>query len=234
MSTRAEAIDLGGAPALVVSTEDPDTSAERGTVLFYHGFSAGREVNHKELALLAEAGFAAVGIDAVGHGNRRDPDWDAKFGEGGDWETHFLDLVRRSSAEVPTIIDALIVRGWAHRGRIGICGISMGGMIAFGALPSEQRISAAVSIVSAPRTLTTTDLAKIPPCAILSQSAGRDTTVPASEAERFHQRMAGYYREMPERNAFINYPESEHMMRADDWDQGVMPRTVRWFQRFLG
>ncbi len=233
MSPRVETRRLADAPALMVSIEEPGESARKGTVLFYHGFTATKEVNRPELEGLAAAGFLAIGIDNAGHGERRDPDWEAKFGPGGDWERHFLDLARASSDEVPKLIDALEAEDLVYNGRIGICGISMGGIIALGALPGEPRLRAAVSIVSAPRTLRDADLAEIPPRAILSQSAGRDEVVPALEAEQFHQRMARFYTDMPERNAFINYPNSEHMMDPADWEERVWPRTIAWFARFL-
>jgi alpha-beta hydrolase superfamily lysophospholipase len=38
------------------------------TVLWFHGFTAGKATHRPEFATLAEAGFLAVGIDAAGHG----------------------------------------------------------------------------------------------------------------------------------------------------------------------
>jgi len=228
-----ETRSLGTVPALFVHQGSRDDAVRKGTVLFYHGFSAEKEVNLTELEGLAAAGFLAIGLDNAGHGGRRLPDWEAHFGPDGDWEENFMALVRQSSAEVPTLVDELIEEDAIHEGRVGICGISMGGMIAFGALPLEPRLRAAVSIVSAPRTLSEADYAAIPPRAVLSQSAGRDEIVPHTEAEQFHQRLAGFYGDLPERNGFINYPDSGHTMDPDDWTEQVWPRTVAWFERFL-
>jgi pimeloyl-ACP methyl ester carboxylesterase len=98
-------------------------------LLFCHGFGGSKEGPvDRYLTALAEAGFLAVGLDAVGHGERRYPDfdvifsderWDTKFEE---TESDFLRLIDDTAAEVPAVIDDLLRRGWARPGRIGIGG----------------------------------------------------------------------------------------------------------------
>src|SRR5215217_5002203 len=81
-------------------------------VLVYHGLGADKEIQRKELVTLAEAGFLAVGIDAAGHGERRLPDFEARFA--GPWEEVeplFLSLVTETVAEVPAVLDALVATG---------------------------------------------------------------------------------------------------------------------------
>src|SRR5579872_5261820 len=98
-------------PALLRCQESPEEAAGQGTVLFYHGFGGTKERPEAYLNALAEAGFLAVSLDAVGHGERRYPDfevifdnerWDTEFEE---VETHFLQLLDDTAAEVPAIVD---------------------------------------------------------------------------------------------------------------------------------
>src|ERR1700723_1731228 len=107
---------VAGAPALLRYRESPDAAAVRGTVLFYHGFGGTKERPEAYLTALAEAGFLAVSLDAVGHGERRladfdvifnDERWDADFEA---TETDFLKLIDDTAAEGPSIIDDLLSR----------------------------------------------------------------------------------------------------------------------------
>jgi len=79
---------IAGVPALVRCGGPAEAAAERGTVLYYHGFSGNKERCEPYLTALAEAGFPAVSLDAAGHGDRRladfemifsDERWDADF-----------------------------------------------------------------------------------------------------------------------------------------------------------
>ena len=71
-------------------------------VLWFHGFTADRHASRPELEALARAGLLAVGIDAVGHGARRLPDFDRYFGgPQEEFTPRFLDLVSQTVAEVP-------------------------------------------------------------------------------------------------------------------------------------
>src|SRR5271156_3553618 len=67
-------VRVAGVPALLWCREAPEVAARRGTVLFYHGFGGTKEKLGAYLSALAEAGFLAVSLDAVGHGERRYPD----------------------------------------------------------------------------------------------------------------------------------------------------------------
>ena len=122
---------LAGAPALLRYRGPPEAAAGHGTVLFYHGFGGTEERPEAYLTALAEAGCLAVSVDAVGHGERRLPDfevifdderWDAQFEE---VETHFLQVLDDTAAEVPAIIDDLMARGLARADRVGVAGRSL-------------------------------------------------------------------------------------------------------------
>src|ERR1700733_7778152 len=72
---------VAGVPALLRYRESPQAAAGHGTVLFYHGFGGTKERPEAYLTALAEAGFLAVSLDAVGHGERRYPDFEVIFNE---------------------------------------------------------------------------------------------------------------------------------------------------------
>jgi hypothetical protein len=79
-------------PALIARTaaEDPPWPA----VLWFHGFTADRNASRSELEALARAGLLAVGLDAVGHGARRLPDFDRHFsGPKEETSRRFLDMM---------------------------------------------------------------------------------------------------------------------------------------------
>ncbi len=222
---------LAGAPVLMAFNGAPADAARKGTVLFYHGFTASKEANRGELASLADSGFLAVGVDNVGHGERRDPEWEAKFGPGGNWARHFRQLTRRTAEEVGAVIDALAGRGLAER--VGVCGISMGGMIGYESLVCDQRVRAVAAVVSSPRYISDAErLARLFPAAILSQTGGLDEIVAFEDVARFHRALAPYYAAAPERQQWIHYPESPHIMRPQDWD-AAWRKTLAWFDCHL-
>ncbi|SDK76350.1 hypothetical protein SAMN05421874_11113 [Nonomuraea maritima] len=78
---REKVDEIAGVPALVRFHGEPERAAERGTVLFYHGFSGHKERMTGYLTGIAEGGFLTIGLDAVGHGARRRPDFDEVFSD---------------------------------------------------------------------------------------------------------------------------------------------------------
>ncbi|CAM2010127.1 alpha/beta hydrolase family protein [Acanthopleuribacter pedis] len=222
---------LGPAPALLVSQDRPETAAAKGTVLLFHGFSVDCSVNQRELESLAARGFLAVGIDNAGHGRRRDPDWEAKFGPGGDWMRHFLQLVRQTAAEVPDILDALAGRDLLPKEKAGVTGISMGGLISYAAMLHDSRVVSATPMIATPKDVA--DQAnRFFPAAILSQTAGLDEVVDYRDAADFHAALAPHYADQPEREKLINYPDSPHTMRENDWHD-AWAKVLAWHERFL-
>jgi dienelactone hydrolase len=129
---------------------------EHGTVLLYHGFSGTKERMQDYATALAEAGFLTVSLDAVGHGERRYPDFDLIFNDR-RWDTQFdqtesdfLQLIDDTVAEVPSLIDDLTARGWARADRVGVGGRSLGGNVAYGSVLADSRIRAVASVVGSP------------------------------------------------------------------------------------
>jgi|SRR5579863_8895355 len=179
---------VAGAPALLRYRDSPQAAAEHGTVLFYHGFGGTKERPEAYLTALAEAGFLAVSLDAVGHGERRYPDfevifdherWDTRFEE---VETHFLKLLDDTAAEVPAIIDDLLARG----------------------------VRAAVSVVGSPEwTLPRPHSPhhhpdRFFPAAILSQAAEFDEHCPPGPIRAFYAALEPWYTAEPDRIGYID------------------------------
>jgi alpha-beta hydrolase superfamily lysophospholipase len=118
---------FASAPTLVLFRGIPEERAKLGTILFYHGFGESKDGYVSVLQRLAETGFLVVGVDGIGHGERRYPDFHEHFPPitpdligNVHLEAAFLSTVRATAQEVPLILDALIERGWAYAERIGI------------------------------------------------------------------------------------------------------------------
>ena len=94
---------LGPVPVLIA--RPAVGSAPWPAVLWYHGFTADRNASRPELEALARAGLLAVGIDAVGHGARRLPDFDHYFaGPKEAFTPRFLDWARAVREAVGWIV----------------------------------------------------------------------------------------------------------------------------------
>lgn len=234
---------LGHAPVLVL---EPEQSG--GTVLVYHGLGASKEVQRKEMQWLVNAGFTAVCVDAPHHGERADGYLEA-LSSAETTDQHFLvmKLVFEAMQEIPAIVEYCIQN---FPGNTGITGISLGGFVAYGAPVVEPRLKVAVPILGSPdwspkdgslspeiRSLTEQAPARFPerfpPCAVLAANAGKDIFVPPQASREFFPVLQNHYHAYPERLNYLEYPDSEHSMREEDWND-LWRKIVTWFHRFLG
>ena len=229
--------EVAGAPAWIISADHPARAGARGTVLFYHGLSAAKETNEREIARLAARGYLAVGLDCVGHGERRYPDFARRF-DGPDWRAEMLAVVEDTAEETHLVIDALLARGWARPGRVGLAGISMGACVVYSAIRAERRVQAAVALLGTPAwflpwaTSPHLSPAAYFPTALLSQNAGADEHVPVGDARAFHERLRPYYAAAPGRERYIEHPGIGHFPPEDRWEV-IWEETMRWFDRFI-
>ena len=235
MTSEKEYLTGSRIPGLLYFSDEPRQAARRGTILFYHGLIACKETNAKELNSLAEAGFLAVGIDNVGHGERSNPaleDLKKKLG----FESVFLKMVTETVDEIPAIIDFLLDERCAVPGKIGICGISMGGYIAYGGVVMDSRINVAAPILGSPVWKHTRSPHLTPdkfyPTALLTQNAGSDESVPPHYAKSFHEKLLPYYKNATERLSHIEHPGEPHIMSPQGWER-LWQNTVEWFERFM-
>lgn len=216
---------------------DHETNPPRGTIVFYHGLGASIAAQTTELHSLARAGFRVVGVDAVGHGVRRWPDFDARFSPEHVQE-NLEDVLRASVAELPRLLDVLIEQGLADPDRLGLAGISMGGFIAYGAVIAEPRLRVVSSILGSPRWPGLPEVSPHAhpggffPTALLSQNAALDENVPAEETRAFHAQLEPHYMTAPDRLRYIEHAGCGHFMPADRWEV-LWTQVVEWFLRHL-
>ena len=211
----------------------------------YHGLGSNKETQEKELCQLAERGFLAVGVDAVGHGERQYSDYRQRM-DSDHWHLEFLAMVRQTADEVPRVVAAL--KNLSNDlGNFGLTGISMGGCIAFAAAVNQNYLSAVAPILGSPdwslggrREVTPEWWKDSPhhtpewfnPTPLLIQNAGKDQHVSPKPAQAFFEEARRYYHLTPQNLAYVEYPESDHFMRPQDWEQ-LWQRVIRWFEKHL-
>lgn len=208
-------------------------------VVVLHGLGAPAEVQRAELYALAQAGLTAVGVDAPHHGQRRDAwlDEQAVLGEPAA-HARMLQLLLEWVPEVSRVVDHLEAE--AH-GPIAVLGISMGAYAALKVACADARVAATVSILGSPdwapvrgevtdevrasmaqAPLHTPDALKRAP--VYFFNAGLDGVVPPRAAREFAEA-----HQLP----YAEYPESEHLMRPDDWHD-VWRRALAFLRRQPG
>ncbi|MHB8878124.1 MAG: alpha/beta hydrolase, partial [Myxococcaceae bacterium] len=233
----------GVIPVLVVHPEPRPGPA----VVVLHGLGASAEVQRKELVSLAGAGFTAVGVDAPHHGLRRDGWFDEMAAQSGS-HVRFLRLLTQAIPEVTRVVEHLVLEG---HGPIGLVGISMGAYTALGAAArADARVAATVSILGSPdwsprdgqltdelrellRRAPINDPAGCARAPLLLFNAGRDINVSAEGSRRLAARIHEEHPGLAPQVTYVEYPESEHLMRAEDWDD-LWRRTLAFLHRWLG
>ena len=186
---------------------------------------------------LAENGYLAIGVDNVGHGERRYADFDQRFAATNpDCEQNFCRAVSETVDEIPRIIDWLIGRDFLVEGQLALAGISMGGHIAYAAPTVDRRVQVLTPILGSPNWSHPHSPHQYPqrfyPVALLSQNAGADRNVPPQFARDFHQDLRPYYVDAPARLAYVEFPDVGHFMPDQDW-QKLWQNVLDWYQRFL-
>lgn len=231
-----ERLRLGDIPALVASRGGPEGAARRGTVLVYHPLGKDKDAHAGDLARLAAAGFLAIGVDAIAHGERRVPHGVARFLA--NPLGALREVVTATAAEVPDLLDLLFSRGWAHPGRVGIAGVSLGGFVAYRAAVADRRIAAAACLLASPdggpdAASPFARLDHVFPLALLSVTAGADAMVPPGPARRLHAALAPRYASAPERLRHVELAGEGHHLSDQAWNR-AQAEADAWLERFLG
>jgi uncharacterized protein len=218
-------------PGLLVMPS-PSCRRPETLVIVLHGLGARKEVQHPELQRLAAAGFAALAIDAPEHGDRPGPTLEMMARASSQEERGRLlfSLVDAAAREIPLLITHFRARGYL---RIAALGISMGGHTAFATIRHEPRPDAIAPFIASPDWGARVGLAadddplfgwsphlhldRFSPTPVFAVTAGRDSTVPPEPCRRFMAALRPFYQSAPARLCHLDYPESEHMMRPEDW-----------------
>lgn len=190
-------------PTLIVEPE----GASRGNVLWFHGFGVDKETHRPELERIARAGFRAIGVDAAGHGERRDPLLAEKKAAPREIaRVAMLEYVEETAHDVSRLIDQF--------GECALVGVSMGAFVVYRAASLEPRVRRAVAIMGEP-------LWTIPEeVALLSITGERDVNVPPEFAREFHASRGGTHR-------YIELENEQHLTTAGAWDR-IMRETIEW------
>jgi pimeloyl-ACP methyl ester carboxylesterase len=212
---------IGAAPLLLAHRRD--LALPLPAVLWFHGFGVDKETHRKELSLLADERWLAVGVDNAGHGERRLADLDARIAAPREEAfATMLTLADETAREVPHIIDGLVARGLADPQRLAVAGISMGAFVVYRAVAAEPRIRAAVAILGSPEGVDADALART---ALLSINAERDVNVPPAPARALHAALGGNTR-------YVELPGAEHLMDEESWAT-TMRELRAWLQTNL-
>jgi dienelactone hydrolase len=216
-------------------------------VIVLHGLYANADVQRGELNALASWGMSAVGVDAPHHGARRDG-WldDMSWIGPPDFHTRLLHAVREAASDVSRVIDHVVHEGhWP----IGVAGISFGAYTALTVAAQDSRVQATVSILGSPdwtprdgyitdeiRWLMGQapvhrpwDTARHP---VFLVNAGRDSVVPPHWSRDFARTVWEHHPHLGSNVEHYEYPESDHMMRSEDWDD-AWRRSLGFLRRHL-
>ena len=116
---------LAGAPAVVMHPDHDEGAAvplrTMPWVLWFHGRTVNKELDPGRYLRWLRAGIGCVAIDLPGHGERHDPPLQAPG--------RVLDVVRRADAEIDAIVGSVRGLDGFDPERIGIGGMSAGGMV---------------------------------------------------------------------------------------------------------
>ncbi|MBW7982821.1 esterase [Enterobacillus tribolii] len=110
------------------------------TVFFHHGFLSSKEMYSYFGYVLAERGLRVILPEADMHGERFNGDESYRL-------THFWDILRRNVDELPQLVEHYRSRGLIAPGRLGVAGVSLGGMTTLAAKARYDWIDAAAALM---------------------------------------------------------------------------------------
>lgn len=120
LSERARRVTLGGVPAMV-ALPDEAASGPVPAVLWLHGRTASKEMDPGRYLRWVRAGFAAVAVDLPGHGERLDLSMQQP--------SRTLDVLERMLGEIDGVVEGTRGVAGIDAARLGIGGMSLGGMV---------------------------------------------------------------------------------------------------------
>jgi hypothetical protein len=227
----ARAVTLAGVPLLLAEPRVND--GLRPTVLWFHGFRADALAHAAELERCADAGFLAVGIDAVGHGARRHEDMAERLEASADGLLSFvLGFVDATIDELPSLLTALHETYDADPARLSAVGVSMGALLVYGAIMAGLPLRAAVALLGSPEWPRVASPHRHPDAfaqvALLGLTAEHDVSVPPGPATAFHAELAERFGRARQVHHVLR--GAGHLTNAAQWRE-AMDVTMAWLQR---
>ncbi|MCU0634807.1 MAG: dienelactone hydrolase family protein [Gemmatimonadaceae bacterium] len=201
-------------------------------VLWCHGFRADALAHAAELEACALDGFLAVGIDAVGHGARVDPDLHQRLRvtPGGALAV-MLEQVEATLHELPALVDGLAAAYGADRTRCSMVGISMGALLTYRAIAAGLPLRSAVALLGTPEWDSATSphraLEAFRRVALLSITAEHDASVPPGAVHALHAALAARLPVRPSQHHVL--AGAGHLTSAREWAE-AMGRTTDWLR----
>lgn len=193
----------------------------RASIVMLHGFGADAAVHVGDARPLATHGIQVVIPHAPGHGPRRDGRLEAIAPlPQTARKSAMIDIAREWAHELPAL--AAACRQGTRGGPVALLGISMGGFAALAALRQPCPFAAVAALLAAP-TLFDDGTATPGEPPVLLGLAGRDEAVPPEPGRAFAQSYGA---------TLLEYPESEHIMRGEDWDD-LMGKTTAFLHSWL-
>lgn len=131
-------VSLNGKTCLVVAAAGI-TNQPCDTVIFYHGWGGQKERVISEVFPMAQSGLRVIIPDALHHGLNHQPK---------DYE--FWQIVLDAIKQFKPLLQAMEKKGWLDGKKIGVAGLSMGGIITCGLLCTYPQIAAAECLMGSP------------------------------------------------------------------------------------
>lgn len=143
MKLSIEEYILGTIPVLEVVPEH--LKNERlPLIIYYHGWQSQKELTLTQGRYLAREGFRVLLPDAFNHGRRRNPMTDIP-------SLTFWQSIHTNLFEFGYLVDALQKRNLVDNDRIGVGGVSMGGMTTTALFTRHPEIRAAACVMGSPK-----------------------------------------------------------------------------------
>lgn len=120
------------------------------TVFFYHGFTSSKEIYAYFGYNLAKAGYRVILPDALMHGARAEPDSRVLF-------NNFWRILQNNVNDLALFKETFVARGLADEQRLGVGGVSMGGMTTMAALVHFPWVKAAANLMGSGYFVTLSD-----------------------------------------------------------------------------
>jgi hypothetical protein len=220
--------DCTAIPGIIAAPEK-----EKNSVVFVlHGLNVCKETQIPDIESLANKGFHTIAIDAPHHGERKDGFLEY-MQDSSPRKRHqlLLYLIQQQVLELDAIVKFYQQK---LQKKVAVIGISMGGFVAFGCLRNPNKPDFISPFLASPNwrdpqknnqdsfsILEKSGPADFPdealPTPLLIVNASLDTTVPAKESQIFYKNLQPTYLKNSNKIEYFEYPESEHMMRPDDW-----------------